>query len=549
MFDNRSVLERVDYSLGEVYFLFLVSYVEEGLLLTILRTLESSKGDHVAVSVFVPHGAVLETKDWKRVISEVRQCVYDDTISETSLSRLRTLFSEDYPFDPSRPAMLPSGGRGTAVAYYNSPAAPSFDEYCAANFYQPAYTEYESVLLVDGQSGMIARFDNVTEPKLKRVVPLSAPARTSQGFEPYIFRLRFNKTYLVADGSTVDIVWRRSGFETINQRVDVRGVDTVIDQPDTSLARKLISPTSFFVTSQGNREAVGAYQVKVNGRQVDGPEPFTYNELINAKVEISAPGYLAFTGNFDLASSSRALIQMRQLHRTYRFDLPLLSPEPVEAVRIYLKSKKALTVCPIEGYKVIGDDIVEGSGVANTLVYIGGGEKKNYVHMAIAAIAGLLLGLLVGFIAFRTSEGETSPGEVVEIVGTAGDATEENTANAEIKSVAEEKASQTVEEPMFVPDYARVAEYLDSHKAWRKSDLQALNAARLFDDMNTYNFESLINDWGPKLTASKNFASVVRAATQGASKRDPRTGRHSPNYNPDGDEAITWLPYTYWIDP
>ena len=142
--------------------------------------------------------------------------------------------------------------------------------------------------------------------------------------------------------------------------------------------------------------------IKVNGKDIDEPQSFTYADLHNAKVEISSPGYFAFSGRFDLASSTHALVQMKQLHRTYRFDLPLNTPDPVEAIRIYLKTTKPITQCPIDGYEVTGDGIVEGAGVSNSMVYVGGHSRRIIRYAIAGSLAALLLGFLLGWLTFRS---------------------------------------------------------------------------------------------------------------------------------------------------
>ena len=94
--------------------------------------------------------------------------------------------------------------------------------------------------------------------------------------------------------------------------------------------------------------------------------------------------------------------------------------------------------------------------------------------------------------------------------------------------------------------------YLDNNRIWRRDDMEKIDALRgLFDDLNNYRFDMITGKWAETLAASKNFARVVRAANGSVSKKsDPRrSDDHSPSYNREGDNNISWLSYTYWIDP
>ena len=334
------------------------------------------------------------------------------------------------------------------------------------------------------------------------------------------------------------IIWHKSGFESITDKFKVEGENTTPPIPDTSGSRRVLTPATFYITEErGQQRPVGNYLIRVNGIEIDGPKAFTFADLKNARVEISAPGFMAFTGRYDLASTSQVLVQMHALHKTYRFDLPLKDIGESEAVRIYIKSKKNLEACPIEGYDVADGKLVEGTGVSNALVYTGGGSRKSFLLPAIAAVAGLLFGLLIGWLCFHSSA--KAPVEAPHIV--VSSATPSEPAPKADEPVAEVSTPSA-------PGADAIA-YLDNNSTWQRADMEAIAGLQgLFDDINNYNFEKLAQEWAPKLEASKNFAAVVRATKGAASKRDPRSKPHAPAFDNE-NQSISWLSYTYWIDP
>lgn len=546
--DFRPAIEPIVYDAGVRNVFYLASVVEGGLLFTVLSTLPGVKDDHVATSIFVPDGAKISLDEWRGILGTVESATASDKISEKDLSALRAIFSREYTAAVNPPRRVPAAGRKFAYTFFDAPSSPSFADFFARGFYRPEYAAYSGVVLVDGNTGAVPTVRNITQATLPVLVALNPPAHTPQGFEPYIYHCRFTGPFLVPENEEVELLWRRQGFESISQRILITGKDQKIDLPDTSQARKVVSPGTFFVTAQGTQRSLGRFTVKINGTEIDGPVPFRHRDLHHAKVEITSPGYFDFTGDFDLTSVSRVPVHMKPLHKTYRFELPLHTPEPVEAVRVYINTKKPLSRCPIEGYSVIGDSILEGAGVSNKLVYIGGRGHHRVMRMLASGVIGIIVGVIIGFFAFHA--GNATPAaeepELIEALEEIGD-----TARTATEAPVQQQAEAQVQAPDVPrqPDARAVASYLDSHKVWRQSDLVGLNAGALFEDLNTYNFARIKSYWAPMLGDSKNFKTLLKAMQNGAGKRDPRTAPHEPTYNKKGDEAISWLAYTYWIDP
>lgn len=556
--DYRPALEAIIYDSSHSNVFYLLTYLETGIVMSVLRTIPGNHpADHIAASVFFPEGVQINPKDVFDLGQKVGDAISaeDNELSHATISALRELFNKDYPVDASAPLRLPSSGHIYAYAYFGK-GAPSLYDYAEAQFYQPEFAQYAGILLIDGISGAKGREskEDLTRNPLMPTTVLNPPRTTPEGFVPHIYHRIFDTPLIVPAGIPLEIQWRRGGFEPVCQMVTAsKEKPTAISRPDVSKAKKTITPTSFFVTEQGSQRSVGAFLIKVNGIDIDQPHTFTYDELVDAKVEISSPGYFAFSGNLDLASTTQALVQMKQLHRTYRFDLPLNTPDPVEAIRIYLKSKKPITICPIEGYEVTGGKIIEGSGVSNRLVYVGGRSRKLFSMAAIAATVIFLLGFFVGWLAFDVEETETAnetpqateqPAQV-PVTQAPSDITERSDKSDNTVTTA----ADTAEQPTAA-DIDDAVEYLESNKSWSRDDMEKMPALKgLYDDLNNYNFDRLKTFWNLRLGKSATFATVIRAVEGSAIKRDPRTGKHAPSYINEGNESINWRSYTYWVDP
>lgn len=538
--DLSTALGILRYEPSERQYFLLLRYIDSGLLLTVLRPIEGDGLDHYAATLYFENGIQIPVSETLEIINAVKDFISSGDPDAAAIADMRKLLGKEYAVDSNRPHRQVSSGHHFAFAFYGGHNAPALEDYANADFYQPEYSDYAGVVLIDSRT--LARGVNsaadVGKPRLEKLVCVNQPDKSPQGFSAHLGRRPFTAPVFARLGSTMTIIWHKSGFESITDKFKVEGENTTPPIPDTSGSRRVLTPATFYITEErGQQRPAGNYLIRVNGIEIDGPKAFTFADLKNARVEISAPGFMAFTGRYDLASTSQVLVQMHALHKTYRFDLPLKDIGESEAVRIYIKSKKNLEACPIEGYDVTDGKLVEGTGVSNALVYTGGGNPKSFLLPAIAAVAGLLVGLLIGWLCFHSSA--KAPVEAPHIA---------------VSSATPSEPTPKADEPVAevstpsAPGSDAIA-YLDNNSTWQRADMEAIVGLQgLFDDINNYNFEKLTQEWAPKLEASKNFAAIVRATKGAASKRDPRTGAHAPAYDNE-NQSISWLSYTYWIDP
>lgn len=564
--DFGPALEILHYDATVPQIFYLIKYLEDGLMLTLIRPLPDSIHDNIAASLFFPSGLKLDADEFIEMADTVAdELLNADSPADVSLNHLRKLLARELPMDTNKAHFVPSTGQTFAYAIIGGDN-PTLRDFAELRFYQPEYARYAGVLLVDSESGTTGRehSHNVSGP-LRQMLTVLPPHATPENFLPSIDHVTFRHPVLAGEGDELTIVWRRSGFEPVTQKFKVEKNFATVPQCDTSAARKIITPASFLVVEQSSRKPIKDYTVKVNGTVISEATPFDFEQLNKATVEITAPGYFNFAGTVDLAITPQATVQLRKQHKSYRFDMPLDTPEPLEPLRIYIKTLKPLHKCPIEGYDIAGDKLIEG-GEPNNLQYIGKKEKKNNLILVAVAVGALIAGFLIGAFVFWDGKKVASETTVPQIEEAALVAAPipvpkpESTPADSNKTETQKPQAETTEQPIpaastppaqfTAADYAKGVEYLQAHKRWNRDEMQAIPAlAGLFDDLNTYNFERIKTFWAPKLADSKNFAAVVRAVEGSTTKRDPRTGKHAPTYNPEGDNSFGWLAYTYWIDP
>jgi len=548
---------------------YVVSYLDSGCLFTIIRSIPERPVDHLEATLFIPAGLLATAEELTAVVDRTAEIISGTSVSTDGLTELRNLYATDYATASEEFSYIPSEGREYAVVTLGSNGGMTLADFFAAR-YQPDFMPFAGIVMIpEGSTLTAAANARVLETvSAGHVVPLAAPAPNREGFTPHIFRHTFDRTYLVPVGRPIEIIWRRAGFEPVTREVTVTDTDTVITSPDTSTARKAISPASFYITSQNRQQLDSECTVKVNGVLITEPVTFTYAELERAQVEIHAHGYFPYSGHLDLASTTQALVQLMELRKIYRFELPVRTTDHAAPVRFEIRTKKEITASPVEGYVTAGGNIAEGPSKINNLIYVGTRARNSTYVAAIAATVALILGVLIGYLAFHTANPEKAPAnapveaqttpaaepllpapEVPDVLN--GPETPDNTSPEPEKETVAATAETPAAGENTTGDIAAAVAYLDANKVWKKEDMESNAAlAGLFDDMNNYRFDRLKGHWAELLKDSKNFAAVAKAARMSAGKRDPRSGRHTPTYNPDAsDTSIYWLGYTYWIDP
>lgn len=234
----------------------------------------------------------------------------------------------------------------------------------------------------------------------------------------------------------------------------------------------------------------------------------------------------------------------RQSH-TYVFSLPVATPDGRSSLEFEIECSKPLRRSPVAGFEIVGKPSedpetpcrLKPSHSRNLF-----GSRTNWIWGA----AGLCLGLLIMWIASPSDSPHDS------YIAESAYQQPATPATGETAPADDRPKDKPTKQSSAAPRPTEATFYLDNNRIWRRDDMEKIDALQgLFDDLNNYRFDMITGKWAETLAASKNFARVVRAANGSVSKKsDPRrSDDHSPSYNREGDNNISWLSYTYWIDP
>lgn len=568
--DVRQVLSIVDYDANEKNIFYLLTSTPTGIFVTILRTIPHNPGDHLAAWVYVPADIDIETDDLVSVIKQTTRTISSVKVSGDDVTALRATFAKDYAVRRDAPrcvAMDPSGE--WAWRLYGGDSYPDFETFLGDGLWQQSYLPYRGILLIDADLKLTPVAADLTDEPIGIPAVILPPEKSEDGFEPWVYGSRLDRPVRATMGETVTVTWRRQGFDDVPEAMAIDAAEVTPRKISTDDSRKIITPASFRVTSQATHDVIRDCDIRVNGRQItEKGEAFTRGELSHASVSVSAEGYFTYTGKLDLATLTQPLIQLSERRKVYRFEVPVKSSDLGAPIKFEILSQKPLADSPLEGYELTAD-VQEGASRTNHLRYTGAGVWQH--RHAISFGAGLLLGIIL-MLLFGTCSGNkgketlapaANPDDTtakVEAVAAPAPAaptviTEDKTQEAVVQEApaptpdAQKAEAADADKPATQQQISAACKYLDDSKVWTRTDMEKQPALRgLYDDMNNFRYERLIEYWGLRLGASKQFAEIAKHADMGKHKKE-RVLKKGSTYNTGDDERINRTAYLNRIDP
>ncbi len=564
--DLRDAVSTIDYDSTEKNIFYMLKSTDDGIFVIILRTIPPQPGSHLAAWIYIANDIIISADELENIVRTTTRKISSSDVSNSDIAELREVFKTDYAIDREAPTLTASH-RGGEYAWriYGGDDAPALHEFFGRGRWQQSYLPFAGVILLDAELNICASGTDISDIPLGEQAVILPPEDSADGFKPYIFGRLLDKPMRATLGNELTIAWRRPGFEDVKRTETITTKEFTPTVVVTDDSRKTIAPTSFLITSQLTHKAVTDCQIRVNGVDiVAGGHSFTCNELASALVVISCEGYFPYSGHLDLASTTRALIQLQERCKTYVFEVPVKSSDLGAPIKFEINSKTPLTDSPLEGYRLL-DDIQEGPTRTNHLGYKGsplGAMTQKIVYIVIGVVVGILLTLPFGKCSSSHSPALTPTGasdttavdSASKVSSTTSEVAAELTKTTplidepvkqdknEVTENDKQKEEQAKAQNASVADAVK---YLDSSKKWSREDMEKYSALNgLFDDMNNLRLQRIIDVWGPKLNNSQNFADIAKHAKMGLKKKH----REAP-YNKPGDNEISVQSYLNTIDP
>jgi len=556
--DIREYLKLFNGLQGTDNIVTFMSFDEGGCYLTLLRAISGRMGDFLSGWIYIPNTIEATGDDIMNTYNYVRNILSQSNLND-SIEEIKEFFSKEYPKQEYAAQYVPSSGDEFGVRFLD--VYYSMKEILDADRYQPYYSNFKAIFLLD-KSGevkiakeQVARFKDLTKITIEKTCIFKAPSpeevRLLGRGTKIVFSTKqeFNSPVLTKKGDRIQLFALRDGFEPVVLppiTIQEDGQKCFID-PRTVKWKKRINPSMFTVYNR-NHEKIENVRISINGTDITmGQEVFLYEEdCLQATVKYSAPDYEPFEHKRNLLLNEFCEITLNRKVKSYQTTIELANGKHAEMIleSKYLSSKYD---SPLKGYEF--EEEYHGGKVLRMSSWF---VWKQRLWGFLAALAVVML--IIAYAAFDTwldthhfkfglpPWEEDRPAQQYNI----GSSTEtedsiHNQSDNQIESEQDGTADISLEAAI---------KYLDGNSTWTKSDMEKFpDLIGLFDDMNTFNLSSLLNEWYKKLSNSQQFKKVCDSANKTYSNGwNPKQGSHNPTYNKPNDEQISLTNYINWLD-
>ena len=179
--DLRAALGNINYDPLEKNIFYMVRYIESGTLLSILRTIPTEPMDHLEAAIFVPAGAMVSADELDEVVREITRKMSAPGMSGEDVAELRRMFERDYPDSASEAVLQASNAEGGyARCCYGGMSGRRLADYFGKHLYQPEWTPFAGVLLLDADLGVDGIAVDLSGEPLAASTSQPAPAQARE---------------------------------------------------------------------------------------------------------------------------------------------------------------------------------------------------------------------------------------------------------------------------------------------------------------------------------------------------------------------------------
>ena len=552
--DIREYLKLFNGLQGTDNIVTFMSFDEGGCFLTQLRAISGRVGDFLSGWIYIPNTIDVSGEDVMNTYNYVRNILSQSNLSDLK-EDIESFFSKEYPSKEVAAQYVASKGQLYGVRFLGH---YTLKEIVGEHRYQPYYSDYKAVFLLNKEEEVTITkeaansFRNLTDKDIVKTSILVPPANASlqtlgRGTKIHtIDGSDFNQPLLVNVGSKVPLILSRIGFENMKLEVNVTSERQDVDLSNVKITwMKKISASMFTVRNRKQEKIDKDVRISVNGTNITFQEILVSEEdCRQALVKVSAPDFEVFEQRRSLLIDDLDITLSRKVKQAQTVvELSNGSYGEMTIESKYLPSKYE---APLKGYCFEEDP--QGNKVLR--LSIGFVWKQRLWGFCAALIVGILLIALTAFDAWTdTHQFKFGLPPWEEISTTQQDNSDDSTS---VDSTQNQNENQGESEQNSSEDASLDAaiKYLDNNSTWTKSEMEKFpDLQGLFDDMNTFNFSKLLNDWQGKLSNSKQFKKVFESASK-TNRNDwnPKQGSHNPTYNKSDDEQIRLTNYINWLD-
>lgn len=523
----------------------------EGYLICVFQARPENSGrpyDGAAAWIHVPASAMLSGIDTERLIDEV-----DAAMSEErgiNYTKLDALFTKEYEQKNVLSALSTIGSNGptAGIRYYGVGTDFQLSELLGNNIAQQVYSNYKAVFFLRKNDNIAVSTPEISTP-LSQTCIVSAPSPVD-GYNAFFENgMPFNVDLEYPLNAPLTIVWKKAGYQDIVKKANAKGGNAnetaKLFEMNKSEIKVAIKKQIFVVF--GDSRILTNYQISLDGEVLKDVLYISEEKLKRGiRVKVVADGFKTYAEDHKLGLDSKQVtIQLKRQSFIYEFAIPMHSDgKKIDDGLLSVKLNTRLNNCPIKGYSLKGDHINEGEGNVNHLKRTG--MQDAIKHFAYGFLFCLVIVMVIFLVRFIKNIDDVNfkfgwpPIEVVRVDSSNGDY---NVSNGDLENDANDNN---------IVDYfseEKAIAYLNSTNIWSKDSLAKYPYLEgLFDALNDYKFDKIVNEWADKLKNVSKFKNVVSSAKR-AKETQWNLGQdnHTPSFNTKDEKGISLDEYIDWI--
>lgn len=541
--DIREYLKLFNGLQGTDNIVTFISFDEGGCFLTQFRAISGRGGDFLSGWIFIPSNIEISGEDVINAYNFARGILTESNISEVK-GRIESFFSKEYAQKEYNFKYQASKGSYFGVRYIGH---YSLKEILGDNRYQPYYKDYKAIFLLDKSDEVkitneaLTAFNDITQLEIVETAVLMPPEdRDLQklGSGTKILTVDgcvFKAPFLVNKGSKHDFILSREGFNnlriTITVTLDKQKIDLTKYKIEWS---KSISSSMFTIRDGTGKKIEHGYHIKVNEKDL-AYEPISISEddCRQAVVTITSDDYETYEQTHNLLNGDCEIPLHRKL-RTLRKKIKLANGELAEFT-IESKNLPSNGNPLLEGYES-QDGCLQLDPIYKW--------KQRFWGFAAAIIITMIAVASYAFNVWLDTHRFKFGLPPWEEIKSSPASHQDYSSNNE-----EQDSSDTIKTDSIVSSMVKAIQYLDGNDVWSKSEMEKYPELQgLFDDMNNFDLQRLLDNWKEKLDSSQNFKKISEAArTNFENNWNPKQGKCNPTYNRPNDERISLGNYIEWL--
>lgn len=495
--DVRQVLEKLSGMEDGQQVARMLSFTDDGCLITLMRLLNSGRGgDNVSAWIYIPAEADINGTEVITITKSVQDAIQAPELNKEPIELLGKM---NYPKRSSF-SKAPTG-KALAVRYYNYVALMNI---LGSNRYQPYYDDYRYIFLLD-EEGPIKIADGVTVDDISRqplgknlsLLPRSEDELRQHFGDDVKITLPdgtpFDHPIQVEEDERVTLQIERKGFNPVKYSVRQDGSENApwkLPAPDSIKWTIDVVRSMFKVVDDQENPLPQSVSVaiKINGKTL-GQKPIEMEEddCQEVLVEVSAGNYYTtFTKSVNLTKEKPVKIQLERKAKDWTTKV-MMSNKEVAQMTLTAKRFPNRNRCPLLGY--------DYNEELDRLEY---DTLRDWFHRAQGFLAAIAVGLLCW-----------------GVTALYGKMTDKRDTNANSTELTEETVNQNdsnIINSSTEIDYQEAINYMEHNEQWRKDSLDVINnhaLEGLYDDLNMYDFMSIKTNWASKLERSTRFQGIL----------------------------------------